>query len=177
MAPNDPIVICDYDPGWPARFAAERDLLLGAIGRGFGVQHVDHVGSTSVPGLAAKPVIDISLGVADLELARGIVPVLEPLGYTYEPQWEDELPFRLYLRRGTPRSVHLHVTESNHPFRLADIAFRDRLRAHPEVARRYEQLKRDLALRYPDDRIAYTMAKTGFVMREKELAGAPTWRP
>ncbi|NPV07756.1 MAG: GrpB family protein [Anaerolineae bacterium] len=164
-----PVVIHDYDPSWPAMFERERARIQEALaGRG---AVVEHVGSTAVPGLGAKPIIDILIGVANLQEADGCVPCLVALGYTYFPEHEAEIPDRRYLdRQGEDGSYHVHMVEIGGDFWERHLLFRDYLRAHPEVAAEYDRLKRDLAQRYGTDREGYTNAKTDFVRAIEERA-------
>jgi len=160
----DEIVLVPYDPRWPALFEVEAEAIRSALSVLFPVT-VDPIGSTAVPGMAAKPILDILLGLPDFEQGRRIIPHLENLGYGF---WRDN-PEKdhLFFVKGRPpqgirRTHHVHVFRD--PARSREhLLFRDYLRAHPEEARRYEALKRDLAGRYPDDREAYTNAKSGFI--------------
>lgn len=123
-----------------------------------------------MPGLAAKPIIDIMPGVEDINRARGpLVAAMEGLGY--ESLGEYGIVGRLYFRRGEPRSHHVHVFEVGHPEWRKHLLFRDYLRAHPEVAAEYGALKRELASAHRTDRAAYTDAKGPFIARILELAG------
>jgi GrpB-like predicted nucleotidyltransferase (UPF0157 family) len=165
---TDAIVIADYDRRWPALFEEETARILDAIGRW--LVDVQHVGSTAVPGLAAKPVIDIMPGIRDLADAPHCIGPLETLGYEYMPQFEDEMPFRRYFRKGEPRSHHLHMVEPGSDFWQRHILFRDYLRAHPQAARQYAQVKRRLAAQFGSDREGYTEAKSGFIQDIEERA-------
>ncbi len=169
----DEIALVEYDPRWPELFAVEAARIRAALGEGM-VVAVEHFGSTAVPGLSAKPVIDILVGVRSVAEARAqAVPALESLGYAF---WYDNPnPAHLFFVRGLPpngpRTHHVHMIEpetfrdpKNDGFLFWDrLLFRDYLRAHPDEARRYEAVKRDLAARFPDDREAYTDGKTGYV--------------
>lgn len=163
MTGSAPIVIVDYDPGWPARFEAVRGLLLERLQTLR--PHIEHIGSTAVPGLAAKPIVDILLGCARLADFEAHIPGLETAGWQYHPEHEAELPERRFLTwpRAQPRSLHLHATVRGNAFWTQHLRFRDALRARPDVAAAYAELKRDLASRFAEDREAYTRAKTGFV--------------
>jgi GrpB-like predicted nucleotidyltransferase (UPF0157 family) len=159
------IILADYDTAWPVRFATEAARIREACGEE--VIAFEHIGSTAVPGLAAKPVIDMMPGVADLEEARRVcVPAMQALGYTYVPEYEAELPERLFFRDGPyggHRNFHVHMVETSSGFWPRHLAFRDWLRAHPSDARAYEALKRRLVVLHANDRAAYTDAKTKFV--------------
>ncbi len=164
-----PVIIVDYDPNWPDAFSAEKARIEAALtGEDY---RVEHVGSTAVPGLSAKPIIDILIGVPDLEAADRCVPALVALGYEYFPEHEATMPERRYLDRiGEPLSYHLHMVAVGGEFWQRHLAFRDYLRAHPEVAAQYDRLKRDLARSYRDDREGYTSAKTDFIRTVESVA-------
>ena len=150
-----PIVIADYDPAWPAKFDAERALILDACGES-SFAGFEHVGSTSVPGLGAKPVIDMMPGLRSLDDAPPLIPKLEGLGYEYVPEFErrnaiDEgMPFRRHFRKDVAgeRAFHVHMVEVGSDFWRDHLMFRDWLRTHPEDAREYEGIKREIAARY-----------------------------
>ena len=159
-----PIVIVDYDPRWPAMFEEEKRRLEGVIGP-FGVL-IEHMGSTAVPGLAGKPVIDLLIGIPLLADAALCIPRIEALGYDYVPEFEVEMPYRRFFRKDTGgiRSHQIHMVEPTHAFFGRHQRFRDYLRAHPDVAREYAALKRELAARLSPDVEAYASAKGPFVM-------------
>ena len=161
------VVIVGYDPAWPAMYEEEKALILGAIGPW--VKGIEHVGSTSVPGLAAKPIIDIMVGVWNLDDAAYCIGRLVTVGYDFKP--DDDIPERRYFNKGPQaRHRHLHMTELGGEFWLRHLLFRDYLRSNPETARRYEALKRDLAARCQNDSMAYTDAKTDFIQSVEEQA-------
>ena len=157
------VVIVDCDPRWPAMFEEEKVRILATIGPH--VVAVEHIGSTAVPGLAAKPIIDILVGIRWLHDARLCIGPLAAIGYEYVPEYEDELPERRYFRKGPPggRTHHVHMVEVMSDFWDRHLRFRDYLRAHPEEARRYDALKRKLAAKFGADREAYTNAKAEYV--------------
>ena len=159
----DEIVVVDYDPTWPAKFAAEAQILRKILSGN--LAGMEHVGSTSVPSLAAKPIIDILIGVHSLEAAKAAVPEIEALGYSY---WrEDTIPKRLYFVKGLPpngpRSHHIHLVEYDTEFWRTHLLFRDKLRADLEEARCYANLKRKLAAQFAGDREAYTEGKAAYI--------------
>lgn len=160
---RQPIEIVDYDPDWPARFAHERTLLQEAFA-GADVK-IEHVGSTAVPGLAAKPIIDIMVGVTDLDDVEHRIDALRRHGYAYVPAYEAQLPERRYFRKPAerPRHVHLHVVVRDGDFWRRHLRFRDQLREHPEVAAAYAREKRRLGVLHPYDHAAYTEGKTPFI--------------
>jgi GrpB-like predicted nucleotidyltransferase (UPF0157 family) len=134
---NRPIVVVDYDPRWPVLFEQEKEEIIGALGNK--VLTIEHIGSTSVPGLAAEPVIDIGVGIQNLADADDLIPRVESLGYIYEPTFEKLLPERRFFWKGTPdiHTYHLHLTGPDNPVILRPIRFRDYRRAHPDAAREY----------------------------------------
>ena len=161
---DNTIRIADYDPDWPLKFQAEKARLLDVIEPY--VAAIEHMGSTAVPGLAAKPVIDIMVCVRTLAEADAhcIEPIVA-LGYEYVPRFEDEMPFRRYFRKDNAagrRSHQIHLVEIGGEFWERHLLFRDYLRAHPEAAREYEALKSDLAPQFSNVN-EYAEAKGVFV--------------
>jgi GrpB-like predicted nucleotidyltransferase (UPF0157 family) len=183
-----PIIIADYDRRWPRMFDNERALIYATCGRD-AFTTIEHMGSTAVPGLAAKPIIDILPGLRSLGDAPALIPKLESIGYTYVPEFErptefDEgMPFRRYFRKDTDgrRSHHMHMVEEGSDFWLKHLLFRDYLRAHDGERDAYAALKRELAADYnatitptSNVNVGYTDRKTEFV--ERCLANALAWR-
>jgi len=166
----DSVIIVPYDAEWPTRFARERKE-LEEIFRGVGAV-IEHVGSTAVPGLGAKPIIDILLGVTSLSEVESRIPQLEGRGFEYVAEYESELPERRYFRKPQvgPRTVHLHCVVCGGEFWVRHLAFRDHLRTHANDASAYFDLKRKLAARHTDDRSAYTDAKSDFIQSIVENA-------
>jgi GrpB-like predicted nucleotidyltransferase (UPF0157 family) len=157
----DAVVLVRYDPHWPAEFEAEAARLRSALD-GI-VTRVDHVGSTAVPGLVAKAIIDIQVSVRSLVPKRHIVEPLEEIGYAYVPDPRfPTYPFFRYPAVG-PRRVHLHVAEAGSPEETEHVHFRDRLRDDPELAKAYVDLKRTMARRYFTNRVAYSNSKGEFI--------------
>lgn len=169
------IVVSDYDPNWPALFEQERTSIKNALGS-FALA-IEHMGSTAIPGLPSKPIIDLLVGVSSLEEARKrcIVPI-EALGYRYLPEYASWLPGELFFRKGPPGpwTHHIHLMEPSCPRWEALLVFRDYLRAHPETAIAYANIKRALAASSNDDIKAYTTGKNNFV--EETTAKARAWR-
>src|SRR5262249_34836408 len=135
--------------------------VLGAI-----VTTIEHVGSTAVPGLAAKPIIDLLVGVRSLATARsGCIEPLQALGYTYLPQCESWLPGELFFRKGSPGpwTHHVHVMEPANPRWEEFVLFRDYLHRHPEIVDAYAHLKKALALVFDEDIAGYRNAKHPFI--------------
>ncbi|MFQ4140731.1 GrpB family protein [Chlorogloeopsis sp. ULAP02] len=168
---SDEINIVEYDPRWQAMFAAEAARLTQALGKDL-IVDIEHIGSTAVPGLAAKPIIDIMIGVQTLADAKVAIPLMEALGYVY---WQDNpRPERMFFVKGMPpygkqRTHHVHIIEAYGEFWQRKL-FRDYLRIHSDEAKRYEALKRDLAARFRTDREAYTEAKSEYIKAVMEKA-------
>jgi GrpB-like predicted nucleotidyltransferase (UPF0157 family) len=164
VAPNVRVVIVGYDLEWPRLFEEEKLRLRAALGLAAG--SIEHMGSTSVPGLGAKPIIDIMVGVKDRAEADLFQRKLEPTGYDDVTPQPGETEWFYCLGRGTRElyyHVHLVVEGSRHWRR--QLAFRDHLRENPGVAAEYNELKRRLADDYGEDRKGYTEAKTEFITR------------
>lgn len=159
--PDEPIRLSPYDPSWPARFEEERTALEDVIGE-WVVGGIHHVGSTAVPGLEAKPIIDILAGVRDLEESRACFEPLARLGYMYAPYLPDEMHW-FCKPHPSRRTHHLHLVPVDSKRFRDELAFRDRLRDDSEIAARYLSLKHDLARRFAHDREAYTDGKSPFV--------------
>jgi len=162
------VAVVPYDPDWPGMFEAERDHLFACLPSDL-VRRIEHFGSTAVPGLAAKPIVDILVEVADLdETRKRIAPVLEAQGYDYfwRPSSGDDTPpfYAWFIKRNESRqrTHHIHMVEAH--FEHWDrLLFRDYLIQHPEVAREYGELKTRLSERHERDRVAYTAAKSEFI--------------
>ena len=154
--------IVEYDARWPALFRIESARLANAVAAaGLPALIFEHVGSTAVPGLAAKPILDLAAGRPS-EIAAGVyVPVLEAAGWVY--RGESGLPGREFFRRGEPRSHHLHLVEYGGWHWQRYIGFRDALRADAALRDAYAAVKRELAARYPRDRESYIEGKTTFI--------------
>jgi GrpB-like predicted nucleotidyltransferase (UPF0157 family) len=172
----DDVEIVPYDPAWPGLFAVEADRLRAALDAE-PIVGIEHFGSTAVPGLAAKPIIDIL--IAGRSLAQAKATMIEPiiaLGYVY---WsENPKSDRMFFVKGMPpygerRTHHVHITEPDGEMWQRRLAFRDYLRANLDEAHRYEVLKRNLAARFPADRDGYTDAKTEYVEAVYRRMGLP----
>jgi GrpB-like predicted nucleotidyltransferase (UPF0157 family) len=174
----DKIEIVEYDPRWPQLFCEEAERINTALSPNL-VLSIEHFGSTAVPGLAAKPIIDIVITVPSLELARlQAIGPLEKLGYIF---WrENPKTDRLFFVKGMPpygerRTHHIHLTGQGGEMRQ-HLIFRDYLRTDPGEVLRYAKLKRKLAAKYPEDREAYTEAKNSYiaaVMQKAARLGTP----
>lgn len=169
-SPEAPIELVSYDVAWPARFEEECAQLRRALTPWL-AGPVEHIGSTAVPGLAAKPVIDIMAGVDSLDGSRPAIAAAAGLGYCYFP-YQAELKHWFCKPSPAVRTHHLHLVPIGSPAWIRPIAFRDYLRAHPNVAAEYEVIKRRLAEQFRFDREAYTNAKGPFIdaVTDKALA-------
>jgi len=167
-ASDAPVEIVPYDPSWPRQFADESGVLRRALAPWL-VGDVEHIGSTAVPGLAAKPVIDIMAGVLTLDDSRQAIAAAAELGYCY---WPYQADVEHWFCKPSPsvRTHHLHLIPVGTQAWLRPLAFRNYLRRHGEVAAEYEALKRRLALEHRLDREAYTEAKRPFIDRITEMA-------
>jgi GrpB-like predicted nucleotidyltransferase (UPF0157 family) len=158
----DPAIrIVDYQEEWPDDFKREAAAIRDALGDD--ALQVDHVGSTAVPGLSSKPIIDIQVAVRNVRLPESFVPALERLGYLFAP--DPDSPDLHFFGKpvARPRRFHVHVCEVGSEEQVRHVAVRDYLRSHGEEARRYANLKRELAARRPYDRLAYLEGKEQYL--------------
>jgi GrpB-like predicted nucleotidyltransferase (UPF0157 family) len=164
--PSDRVEISEYDPTWAELFERERQRLSGVFdSRALGIEHI---GSTAVPGLCAKPIVDILVGLDRLELTDEQIAAMERLDYEYLGEFG--LPGRLYFRT-SPRKYHVHVVEHGGEHWERQLVFRDALRSDPEERRRYDELKRRLAAE-GHSRDAYTELKTPLIREVEARARA-----
>lgn len=166
---SEDVAIAAYDPQWPELFRQEKQHLQTCL-PGELLRRIEHFGSTAVPGLSAKPIIDILVEVTDLQATRQqIAPILESQGYDYfwRPAMFDGPPYYAwFIKRNSQgvRTHHIHMVEKH--FEHWDrLLFRDYLVAHPHIAQQYQELKMRLTSEHSGDRIAYTKGKTDFVGR------------
>lgn len=159
--------LAEYDDRWPALFERERSRILAWCGRL--PLTLEHVGGTSIPGMCAKPVIDIAVGIPRASAIHDCIVALVRAGY--EHRGERGVPGRHYFRRGEPRAYHLHVVEEDGSLWRDYLAFRDCLRADADAARAFAHVKRALAAQFPHDREAYLAAKSPQVRDVLRLAG------
>ncbi len=152
-----------YDPDWAGCFDEERARLLAAL-PGL-IRAVEHIGSTAIPGLDAKPIIDLQAGLTALADSEQVIPKLVELGYTYMP--ERVFEHRIFLPRGPEerRTHYLHLLERDGEEWEVRLRFRDALRAEAALRQEYQELKHRLALQFGHDRESYTEAKSEFVAR------------
>ena len=163
------LTVVPYRSGWLERFKQEAGLLQRALGEK--AQRIEHIGSTAVPGMAAKPIIDIMVAVDSLTQTAEFVPTIEALGYQYKPL--DTIPERIYFtKESSPehRTHHLNLAEPGSGFWKNHLAFRDYLRAHDQIAAEYVNLKKHLAEVYAETQQIDIEGKSEFVARVLELA-------
>lgn len=169
-ATGEPIDITPYNPAWPQMFQREKHHLLRCLPTEL-IKRIEHFGSTSIPHLAAKPIIDILAGVTSLaETRKRIVPILEAQGYDYfwRPSWGNDTPpfYAWFIKRDScgKRTYHIHMVEPD--FEHWDrLLFRDYLIEHRDLAKEYEELKFRLCRAFLEDRVAYTTGKGDFILR------------
>jgi GrpB-like predicted nucleotidyltransferase (UPF0157 family) len=172
------IEIVSYTPAWASAFESEATALRKALGRR--VLRVEHVGSTAVPGLAAKPVIDIQVSVQSLAPFEVFIEALAPLGYGFVSVGEFDPVYPWFAKPGRwPSSHHVHLCVAGEEQEAKHIAFRDYLRSNPQQALRYETLKRKLADEHEGENLRdienYSLAKTEFIEASLACAGF-AWR-
>lgn len=166
-----PIRVMPYDPDWAIRFEQERVRLERVLAPWLS-GGVHHIGSTAVPGLAAKPILDMMAGVADLTAARPAITVLEGQGWVHAPHRPEAYWFyRPRTSAGYDHTHHLHLTQPGSALWRERLAFRDALRADPALREEYQALKLHLAQQHSDDGNAYTADKRAFVARVLAPAG------
>jgi len=167
-----PIELVEYDPSWSDAYEAERRRLAAAVGDR--VDRFEHIGSTSVPGLPAKPIIDVVAADGTIEAGDDCVADLDALGYEFDPgSREVEREWRYFQReRAEEPHVNLHFLEVGSRTLADDLLFRDYLREHPGVREEYAALKRELAEEHRHDLSAYSEGKTEFVERVLDCARA-----
>lgn len=159
-----PIELADPDPGWPATYDEVEGEIAGVLPTDL-VARIDHVGSTSVPGLPAKPVLDVQVSVHAISPVEAYAAPLTAAGFRHVPDpWNDDHEFFSRDRDGD-RHVNLHLCEAGSEWERRHLAFRDWLRAYPDDAAAYAALKRELAAAHGTDRASYTEAKTDFIER------------
>lgn len=179
MASADPAwAIVDWTPAWAEEFRVRGGSLRQALGER--AIRIDHIGSTSVPGLAAKPIIDLQVSVASFDPMRPLVEAMASAGYVWRRD-NLELTKRYFRETAGAKRCHVHVRLAGSWNEQWALLFRDFIRLHPEAAAAYATLKRELMQRFEDDRAGYTDAKRDFLwttIREADQwASAAGWRP
>ncbi|MFZ5637665.1 MAG: GrpB family protein [Pseudomonadota bacterium] len=158
------VVLAPWSAAWPLQFERIRTELLAAFEDA--PVRIEHIGSTAVPGLVAKPVIDALLGAETLAVVEARIDALAGSGYRYRPEYEDVLPTRRYFVRdadGERLRIHLHAVAEGDPIWREHLAFRDALRDDAALRTAYRTLKCELAARFADDKTAYGDAKGPFI--------------
>jgi GrpB-like predicted nucleotidyltransferase (UPF0157 family) len=172
---QEDVTIVPYDPTWTLMFEREKNHLLTCLPNDL-IRRIEHFGSTAIPNMSAKPIVDLLVEVASLEETKQrIAPILEAQGYDYfwRPTSGDDTPpfYAWFIRRDSKgrRTHHIHMVEREHEH-WERLLFRDYLIENPGIAKEYEVLKLSLADKYPNDRVAYTKGKTEFILRVTEAA-------
>ena len=166
-----PIILSEHRAEWTKFYEQEKDTIISALGTK-NISRINHIGSTSVPGLIAKPTIDILLEIPTDADIPSLTAALISAGYICNTQPNNPAPHLMFMKGYTPQgfrgqAVHLHV---RFPGDWDELYFRDYLRSHPKTAKSYGKLKQNLQLRYEHDRDAYTEAKTDFIQEATRLA-------
>jgi GrpB-like predicted nucleotidyltransferase (UPF0157 family) len=172
---QEKVDIVPYNPDWPRMFLLEKNHLISCLPDTI-IKRIEHFGSTAIPRMSAKPIIDILAEVTSLDDTKKIiVPILTAQGYEYfwRPSWGDDVPpfYAWFIKRDQngQRTHHIHMIE--HHFEHWDrLFFRDYLIEHPDIAKEYEKVKISLAKSYTNDRAAYTQSKTEFIVKITQLA-------
>lgn len=164
------VTVVEYSPVWPDLFEQEKRLLQSVLANTGAV--IEHVGSTAVPGMAAKPIIDLMLGLRDFSQANSLIPKITAQGYLYISKHEDVMPDRRFFtkQQGQTKTHHIHMVEIGSDFWERHLLFRNYLRQNPEAARDYTALKKELTQREWRDGNEYANAKTEFIRGIESLA-------
>ena len=163
---RDIVRLSPYNSDWERFFETEKSRLQEVVGAF--VLDIQHVGSTSIPGMIAKPIIDIAIAVQNFEDATVCIKPIEQLGYEY--RGENGIPRRHFFTKGNPRTHHIHMNEISSRDWLDQIAFRSYLIQHPGIAKEYAELKVKLAQSHPNNLQSYTESKTPFINHVLQLA-------
>ncbi|MDM9385387.1 GrpB family protein [Chlorogloeopsis sp. ULAP01] len=175
MQIDEPIIICNYDPTWVQRFEEEKAVILRAVEDL--IVELEHFGSTAVPGLAAKPVVDILVGLKQYPIPDDAIQAFEQIGYEYFG--EADVCGRLYFRKRKPSAFNLGAVEWGSKLWRDNLLLRDYLRCHPEARQRYEQHKRTTIIAGYNQLLAYSNQKAQLVLdlleQAEEWAKRPEW--
>lgn len=158
-----PVILDEYNQSWPMKFEEERNLLMDVAAK-WCYGSIEHIGSTAVPGMIAKPVIDIMFGVKSLEESKSAINTMEEHGYEYWP-YNTEIMHWFCKPSDAYRTHHLHLIPFNSTLWNEHIRFRDLLRSNQQIAKEYYSLKRELAAVYREDRETYTEKKGPFIQQ------------
>ena len=163
MTHRAPLIVVPYQRDWPSKFTSEHSVLQAIFPEPF--FQIEHVGSTAVPGLSAKPIIDIMIGASSLSEIDERIDAAMGLGYEYMPQHEQAIPLRRFFGKPVvrPRHFHVHAVTVNSVFWHDHLLFRDALQNDSRLTNEYAALKLQLAQQFGEDREAYTDAKGAFI--------------
>ncbi|MBI1334866.1 MAG: GrpB family protein [Armatimonadetes bacterium] len=164
--PQHRVEVHPYDPLWPELYEREATRLKEVLGDW--ILQIEHVGSTAIPGMDAKPIIDIGIAIADFEAAFDTVHLMAELDYVF--RGEQGVPRRHFFILGRPRTHHVHMSEITGPDWIHRLAFRDYLRTHLDMAEEYRAIKARLAAEFPRDISGYSSGKDAFVQKVLDLA-------
>ena len=163
------VKLTPHNPKWLSIFEKEKQALFRILGDL--VVDIQHIGSTSIPGIQAKPIIDISVGIKSMKDSRKFIPLLESIGYEYRPDFGGPTIQLLFVRGPEEKRTHyLHLMKHNGSIWKNDLTFRDFLRKDKKRAKQYSELKQDLAAKYADNRATYTASKADFIHQTIKLA-------
>jgi GrpB-like predicted nucleotidyltransferase (UPF0157 family) len=157
--PKGRVFLIDYTEEWATEYRKESERIIRLIGSK--ITGIRHIGSTAVPGLKAKPIIDIAAELADFKYGFLCKRPLKTIGYRH--RIISELPERHYFSKGDPRTHQIHMFGPESKYLWEQIAFRDKLRSHPDLMKEYQELKEKLSSQYSTDKLAYADAKTEFI--------------
>ncbi|NHJ49711.1 MAG: GrpB family protein [Asgard group archaeon] len=164
---SEQVIVEEYNPNWKSKYSKIREDILEKIGDF--VVEIEHIGSTAIPGLASKPIIDVMIGTQSLEDADKCIPRIIEMNFEYVKEHEKVLPNRRFFRKPVKglgqREYHIHMVVFNDEFWKRQLLFRDYLITHPKVLKAYEELKRKLALKFKDNRQAYSDGKDDFIQK------------
>jgi len=158
--------LVQYSPEWQKSFEEEKSILQSTLGQI--IKDIQHIGSTAIPNLMAKPIIDIGIAIENIQDVQKCVEPLKNLGYEYKGEFN--LPGRHFFIKGNPRTHHIHIVEQQSNHWKIWILFRDYLRNHEEIAKEYESLKIELAKKYKHNRQAYIKEKAPFIEKVVKMA-------
>ncbi len=166
---STPIIIEKYNPEWPEFFIKEKEKIEDLLGKL--VVKIEHIGSTSIPGMGGIPIIDIMLGVLEQADAADCVLLLKKIGYSQDPKSDIDFPERKTLNKDIKGiKIHLYIVDINSDYWVRHILFREFLRANPDAAREYNLLKLELIKKYRYDREAYSQGKAKFIKKVEDKA-------
>ena len=157
--PEGELFLVEYTAEWIAEYENESKIIMKTIGQY--IKEIHHIGSTSVPGLKAKPIIDIAIVLFRFENGFKCIDPLKNIGYKH--RIIPELPERHYFSKGEPRTHQIHMYGPENKYFWEQIAFRDKVRSNPEILKKYQDLKQELSQKYGTDKLAYAIAKTKFI--------------